>query len=48
MLLLTGLSIAALPTILLYLLIIVIFLALVGFILSKLPAPFNLPPHSFR
>lgn len=39
MLLLTGLSIAALPMILLYVLIVVIFLALLWFILSKLPAP---------
>lgn len=41
LLLLAGLSLAQLPMILLYLLIIVIFLALVGFILSKLPAPIN-------
>lgn len=38
-LLLTGLSLASLPVILLYILIVVIFLALLWFILSKAPAP---------
>lgn len=41
LLLLSGLSIAALPMILLYILIFVIFLALLWFIISKLPAPIN-------
>lgn len=39
MLLLTGLSLAALPQILLWILIIVLFLVLLFFILSKAPEP---------
>jgi len=41
LLLLSGLNIAALPMILLYILIFVIFLALLWFIVSKLPSPIN-------